>query len=677
MKNKKVTISIISVVTLLLVLIGVTYAYWLVTKSQTNSNIISSACLDITMDNEVNDINLSSQYPLSKEEGMKLTPYTFTVTNNCNTSIDYQIALESIGSEEGAISASALQVALDTNSDLLSNKATTAPTVNGAYASHKIGYGTLTASGNEGSSVTHDLRIWIDENAPISEMNKTYQSKITVTIGQGIKGSAIKPGTLAYNLLANYGGEDAILEINNHELTDRAYKTDYLSTTPYEQNWYGTEYSYDEETGKYILTGTLVEAHLDDCQRVPNLCGKYTFLSSSADYSGSVIYEIIDFGTEYKVKGNFIKRTNGYQDIEVDGLFKLSDDIGDSYYLKGDVSNNYVKFGSYPAGTELTYAYNTYSFEHYEVADDGVIIDVGDWVGYWGEEPILSLKECKQMAAAEPYDSHCMVYEQLVATKTVEEETPMYWRIVRVNGDGTIRLVYDGTTKVANDVDHISNVGFIWFNEIYDDLKYVGYTYLDDDQNSIDSSIKLYLENWYRNNLKTTYGKYIADGIFCNDKEITKKYYSWDDEAGYVESTKDNFDFLKYSFGSKNRLYNGIPSPNLICARADDKYSVNTDIGNGLLNEPVGLLTADEAFLAINANHYKEQYLLTGDVFWTMSPFQYDDGGLSVYGVYSDGMITSWPVDLENSIRPVINLRADVLFEGNGSFETPYVIKTQ
>ena len=71
MRNKKTRIAIISVVALLLVLIGVTYAYWLVTKTQTNSNIISSACLDITLDNEANDISLSSQYPMSDEDGIK------------------------------------------------------------------------------------------------------------------------------------------------------------------------------------------------------------------------------------------------------------------------------------------------------------------------------------------------------------------------------------------------------------------------------------------------------------------------------------------------------------------------------------------------------------------------------------------------------------------------------
>ena len=48
MKNKKTMIAIISVVAVILVLIGVTYAYWLVTKTQVGESVISSACLDIS-----------------------------------------------------------------------------------------------------------------------------------------------------------------------------------------------------------------------------------------------------------------------------------------------------------------------------------------------------------------------------------------------------------------------------------------------------------------------------------------------------------------------------------------------------------------------------------------------------------------------------------------------------
>ncbi len=90
MRNKKTVIAIISVVAVILILIGVTYSYWLVTKEQQRENVISSACLDISMTGS-NDINLTSQYPMSDEDGMSTKPYKFTVTNNCKASFDYQV----------------------------------------------------------------------------------------------------------------------------------------------------------------------------------------------------------------------------------------------------------------------------------------------------------------------------------------------------------------------------------------------------------------------------------------------------------------------------------------------------------------------------------------------------------------------------------------------------------
>ena len=85
MKNKKLTLTIIGVIALVLITIRLSYAYWLITKTQTNSNLITSACLDISMTNEKNDINLHQQYPLTDSDRMKLTPYEFTGNGSYDT----------------------------------------------------------------------------------------------------------------------------------------------------------------------------------------------------------------------------------------------------------------------------------------------------------------------------------------------------------------------------------------------------------------------------------------------------------------------------------------------------------------------------------------------------------------------------------------------------------------
>ena len=544
MKNKKKIIAIIAAVGLALVLIGVTYAYWLVTKTQTNPNVISSACLDITLDNESAGISLENQYPLSDEDGMKLTPYTFTVTNKCNTSVDYQIALESIGDETTAVSSSALKVALDNIADILSNGATIETTISGAYAANLLGYGTLAAIGNEGSSATHSLRIWIDENAPISEANKTFQSKISVTIGQGIEGPAFQVGTMAYDILAN---------------------------------------------------NTLTVSEVD-------------FSTPATD-------------------------TN-------ENIYKAQDDLGASYYFRGSATNNYVQFGKY--------------------ADDYKLYTISDAGNCWeGSCTYFTLESCQSSADVD-YDSG----ESCVELASSDAGKDMYWRIVRINGDGTIRLIYDGTAKVTNGTPH----SVILYETVYSEAG-------DMQINYGDSRIKVGVDTWYSTHLKTNYETSIADGIFCNDKEVSS--YTYYDEE-YNETTQENAIYTDTNYAPHDRLVNK-KTPSLTCTREEDRYTKTTELGNGQLTHPVGLLTADEAFFAGGTTvSNKAYYLYTGDNFWTSSPdCTSDDGGIAtLFTVRNNGDVGGDPEGYSYGVRPVINLRADVEFTGNGSFDTPYVIKT-
>ena len=572
MRNKKVIIAIISVVALLLVLIGVTYAYWLVTKTQTNSNIISSACLDITLDNERDDISLSSQYPMSDEEGMKLTPYTFTVTNNCNTSVDYQIALESIGDEAHAIKASALKVALDNNTKLYSAYSEVTSTINGSYESRSIGYAKLAAAGNEGSSVTHSVRIWIDENAPISEANKTFQSKISVTVGQGID-SPYETGTLAYDILVNNGGA-GVSEIDATETADRITAVGNVSVGTSGNYYYGTTYTYDASTNKYVLGGEVVQAKLNECRDGTKSCGKYT--TKSTAIMSATLYEITDF----QASGHYVtaytrEYTTAFAGIGIDSsLNKTQDDLGDSYYFRGNVSNNYVQFG--------TRALKIYTISNMAECR----YDLDDFCIY------PSLESCQSGAGKDYYsvgeDISCLEMPTENAGKS------MYWRVVRINGDGTIRLIYDGSEKIENGKSHIANIEEIAYDN--GDYHHVDYK---------DSDIQYILDNWYNIHLKTNYEKYIADGIFCNDKDATELYYDYLDCDGEEpneycsEEEGRGTGYILYEerdYSGYLRLKNNVPT--LKCTRPEDRYTKTTAYGNGLLTHPVGLLTADEAAFA-------------------------------------------------------------------------------
>ena len=104
----------------------------------------------------------------------------------------------------------------------------------------------------------------------------------------------------------------------------------------------------------------------------------------------------------------------------------------------------------------------------------------------------------------------------------------MYWKIVRVNGDGSLRLIYNGisATPDSSDLAHSYVVGNAPYNLSSNDPKYAGYTY----DNGTDSFIKREVDTWYQNTLgKSNYDRMVTSGRFCSDS------------SGYQEGSFYNF----------------------------------------------------------------------------------------------------------------------------------------
>lgn len=85
-KDNQIALGIL-ILLLIAICIGVSYAYWLVTRTQTGENAILSSCLKIELVSENEAISISDAYPISDEEGMSSTPYTFTIKNTCDSFI--------------------------------------------------------------------------------------------------------------------------------------------------------------------------------------------------------------------------------------------------------------------------------------------------------------------------------------------------------------------------------------------------------------------------------------------------------------------------------------------------------------------------------------------------------------------------------------------------------------
>ena len=234
----------------------------------------------------------------------------------------------------------------------------------------------------------------------------------------------------------------------------------------------------------------------------------------------------------------------------------------------------------------------------------------------------------------------------------------LYWRIIRTNADGSIRLLYHGTKTD----DTAAYIGTSKFNEYYNDSKYVGYMY---DSNGTNSTIKNTIDTWYKNNL-TNYTKYLSTtAIYCNDRTGDGTY-----------------------FGAYTRLITN-KTPTYDCTDTNDKFTVYTSTGNGKLKYPIALMTADEVSFAgglygTNAPtwyYYNSANVSsTGDTWWWLLSPSYWNGSYAgvfyVYGSSDPGYLSYNGVNDTDGVRPAISLKSCIKYStGDGSASAPYTIE--
>ena len=175
--RKKSILPIFGLVLVAILVVSLaSYAYWQITKKQTDKNIVGSACLDISLSGS-NDINLANAWPITDSEGAETTPYTFTITNNCNDEINYQVALESLvaGTGESAnyLDYKYLKVQLNDNEAILYKDLTDLTPESGIRATKELAHHTLAGK----DSITYNLRLWIDEDTPLQNEDESYNTK--------------------------------------------------------------------------------------------------------------------------------------------------------------------------------------------------------------------------------------------------------------------------------------------------------------------------------------------------------------------------------------------------------------------------------------------------------------------------------------------------------------------
>ena len=335
-------------------------------------------------------------------------------------------------------------------------------------------------------------------------------------------------------------------------------------------------------------------------------------------------------------------------------LYKATERISSStpkdvYYFAGNALNNWVKFGKYQTDKIVYRGYfsaTSDSFTDYSTMD-----------------------ACTR---AQFHNVNC------TEIKFVNAGDPMYWRIIRTNHDGSIRMLYSGTTPDTTE----GYIGKSEFNGSSNDPIDVGYMYgtsgtLESNRtNENNSTIKAYIDNWYSTNL-SSYSKYISiAAVYCNDRELA---------AGSTYSTTDSM----FYYAAETRL-NTNKTPTYNCTNIKDAFSGSNS--DAKLIYPVGLMTADEITYVGGYRYtdlsspYAWYYLnsaggsITGyDNWWLLSPSYWD--GLDANVWYVGGSDHPGCLNYDNfvlyseEVRPVISIKSDTLYsKGNGSPENPYEI---
>ena len=177
MNGKKNWSKILLVLGVLIGVVGVSYAFWRASFSSKNDNSLTATCFNVSFTDQ-NNISIEKAYPLLDKDGKKLTPYEFTITNNCDSYAKYDINLEVLNTST-LTNMDYIKLMLDDGTPaLVSSYNVTTKTLSNASSAYKIKISYLNAK----ESKTYNLRLWLDENVTGETegvQNNTFTSKIT------------------------------------------------------------------------------------------------------------------------------------------------------------------------------------------------------------------------------------------------------------------------------------------------------------------------------------------------------------------------------------------------------------------------------------------------------------------------------------------------------------------
>ena len=327
------------------------------------------------------------------------------------------------------------------------------------------------------------------------------------------------------------------------------------------------------------------------------------------------------------------------------GMYSYTEGTGKTYYYRGAVDNNWVKYGKFKAD-QIVYRGFRDDTTNTDVWFDSVN-NQANYIDY------PTLAECQ---TGVDYDStyNYKCKEVVYANKGDD----MYWRIIRVDKNNKIKMIYAGSKAPSENAKVAitgadTNMGFTAYNNKYDKAEYVGFQYTTGSQRgtNTNSTIKTYLDNWYTKYFNENIGtSRFVKTTFCNDRNTSR---TW-------ASNGRDFEYAPYT-----RLSSSPPTPTFECNNAD------------VVTNNLGLITEDEIVLAggkIGTDN-SAFYLNNNMAYWAGSPLVFIDSGSHVFGLDPFGSFLDGLVDSRNvAVRGVVSLSSESKLLGSGTYSDVYTV---
>lgn len=653
MEKRKTIFYFLIIISMALVIGGFSYAWWYLNMFQEKKNVMKFGCFTMELSNEQNKIDLINTYPISNEEGLKLKPFSFTISNTCSLFSHYTINLEILKDStlDGKFVATRVNSEKIRTLDTFSHST---PTLNDSLDSYILAEGYL----GSGDSIDYSVSLWMDENVTVDDdtFYKVLNSKIVVVASP----SDYNPYSAGYQTLY-----DAILaneyQVNPElakEKISQKLSVDITNTAPI-VNWFEKRGATTTKTimkiAESVINSDEASSNLSKRNTMLKLYRKKTFDEDTAMYTLSdYIFADPTTITDYGVNHYYIRNEYINYNQSSKKLYDVSETTGrEIYEITGATKSNTKTMWN-----NTNYDSITYNLDCVTLTSNELEVDKSD----------------KGLYQANDDYGLTYYYRGNVKNNNVYF-AGLYWQIIRINGDGSIRLMYNGKHKESTGLDQAIDNYKYQFNELRNSPIYAGYMYGNINSSSLNelydniysSKAKTTLEKWYKSNIVDKgYSSFISDDVgFCSDRSIFSG-----DGINLDQTT---------SFGANGRSQNN--SATFLCPNNKDLFTSSTSkIGNHALTYPVGLITYDElVYAGMDSKHINRlSWVYSSENYWTMSPSYYYSSNKIAYtwSLNSDGNLSNNFVSTSRGLRPVVNLIPSVKISGGiGTKSDPFVIE--